>query len=90
MINSLSIGQIVYSKCGRDKGHLFIVVELEGEYCFLADGDLRKLKTPKKKKLKHIQPTNNISELISKESLLKDLKDSDLRSVLLSFKCKEV
>ncbi|MCL2874555.1 MAG: KOW domain-containing RNA-binding protein [Defluviitaleaceae bacterium] len=86
----LSVGQIVYSKCGRDKGNLFIVIGLCDEYCFIADGDLRKIETPKKKKVKHIQPTNSISELVSGRDSLKGLKDSDLKSVISSFQSKGV
>ena len=88
MLYTLVVGQIVYSKRGRDKGKLFVVVGLCDEYCFIADGDLRKIEAPKKKKLKHIQPTNNISELVSEQSLLKGLKNSDLKSVLLNFQSK--
>jgi len=88
MMNTLCIGQIVYSKRGRDKGNLFVVVGLCDEYCFIADGDLRKIEAPKKKKLKHIQPTNNVSELLNEESLLKGMKNSDLRNILLSFQSK--
>lgn len=83
----LSVGQIVYSKRGRDKGKLFVVVDVCGEYCFIADGDLRKLENPKKKKLKHIQLTNNISELVKKTNL-NNLKNSDIRSELLNFQEK--
>lgn len=56
-----SVGQIVYSKSGRDKGLAFIVVSVEGDYLYLADGDLRKLEQPKRKKIKHVQGTNCIN-----------------------------
>ena len=46
-----SIGQIVYSKSGRDKNLPFIVISVEGDYLYLADGELRKLEQPKRKKL---------------------------------------
>lgn len=45
-----SKGQIVFSKCGRDKGRAFIVYDFNEEYVFIVDGDLRKLEKPKKKK----------------------------------------
>lgn len=79
----LSIGQIVYSKSGRDKGRIFIILNIEGYYLYLADGKLRTATKPKKKKVKHIQPTKEISEavanIISKGMLL---KDSDIRAAL--------
>ena len=56
----MEVGQVVFSKNGRDKGKIFIVVSLEGEYVFLADGQLRPLNKPKKKKARHTQPTRTI------------------------------
>ena len=53
----IKIGQRVFSKRGRDKGKAFVVLSVEGEYVFLADGRLRPLSKAKKKKLRHIQPT---------------------------------
>ena len=55
-------GQIVYSKAGRDKGRAFAVVSVSGNYLFLADGVLRKLEKPKKKKFMHVQKTNETPE----------------------------
>lgn len=55
-----NIGRIVYSKSGRDKGHRFTVLKEDGEYVYLADGDLRRIDKPKKKKLKHVQPTKTV------------------------------
>ena len=49
----LVTGQIVYSKAGRDKKRCFIILKVEGEYVYLADGELRKVESPKKKKVKH-------------------------------------
>lgn len=51
------IGQVVYSKCGHDRGDVQMIVAMEGEYLFLADGKRRKLERPKRKKKMHIQPT---------------------------------
>lgn len=51
------IGQVVYSKCGHDQGDVQMIVAMEGEYLFLADGKRRKLERPKRKKKMHIQPT---------------------------------
>ena len=52
----LEIGMLARSKAGHDKGEVFVVVELSGEYVFLADGKHRLLSRPKKKKRKHVQP----------------------------------
>lgn len=60
----MEAGSIVKSKAGRDNGRWFVVLGVEGDCAFLTDGDLRKVDKPKKKKIKHIQMTNSVSELI--------------------------
>lgn len=51
----IALGQIVYSKAGRDNDKYFIVVGKIGQqYVLISDGDLRKIEKPKKKKIKHI------------------------------------
>ena len=48
-------GTVVLSRAGRDKGRYFVVVgRVDAEYVLLSDGWLRKLQSPKKKKIKHI------------------------------------
>ena len=76
-------GQVVYSKCGRDKGGAFIVISAEGDYVYIADGKLRKLENPKRKKLKHIQATKYVFAEI-KEKVMNEgyLLDADLRKAL--------
>ncbi|SHG74981.1 hypothetical protein SAMN02745221_00884 [Thermosyntropha lipolytica DSM 11003] len=57
------IGRVVISKRGRDKGRLFVVVDVVNEnYCLIADGDLRKIEKPKLKNGRHLQFTNWIAE----------------------------
>ncbi len=58
------IGMVVRSKAGRDKGDLFIVLRTEDNYAYIANGILRKVERPKKKKLMHLQPSGHISSLI--------------------------
>lgn len=57
----IKVGSIVRSKAGRDKGNLFVVLAMDGEYVYMADGELRKSDSPKKKKLKHLQGTNTVA-----------------------------
>ena len=45
---------IVRSDAGRDRGKLFIVLAVQGEYLLLADGKSRKVESPKRKKRKHV------------------------------------
>lgn len=48
-------GAIVRSKCGRDRYRMFAVVGVcEDGRVLIADGDLHKLSSPKKKNLSHL------------------------------------
>lgn len=83
---SFEIGQIVFSKCGRDKGLPFVVLKIEGEYLYLADGNLRTLEKCKKKKFKHVQPTKTIDEYVAAAVCGNGyLLDSDLRKAVAQF-----
>ena len=71
-------GSLVYSIAGRDKGSLFLVLSRDGEFVYLADGNLRQVENPKKKKIKHVNKTNTLLELdfdnISNSEIRKMLK----------------
>jgi len=65
MISSddITIGQVVKSRAGRDKGRVFLVLEIvDDQHVLIVDGDLRKLEKPKKKKLKHLMIYNTVIE----------------------------
>ena len=44
---------IVKSIAGRDKGKYFFVLAVEDEFFLLADGKIRRIENPKRKKRKH-------------------------------------
>ena len=48
-------GDLVLSKAGRDKEKIFLVIEVENGFAKIVDGKMRKVKTPKKKSIKHLQ-----------------------------------
>ena len=52
----VSVGDLVVSRAGRDKGRPFVVLSAEEGFVYLVDGDLRKLDRPKKKKRMHVKP----------------------------------
>jgi len=79
----MSPGQIVISKMGRDKGKSMVVITVDGEFAYLVDGKLRKLDRPKKKKAKHVQPTNIIVDLVPPCG--RALQDADIRKYLALF-----
>ncbi len=79
-------GSIVRSIAGRDKGDLFIVISREGDYAYLANGELRKVDRPKKKKLKHLQGSNAVSEFIqNKLQMTGKVTNSEVRKALSEF-----
>lgn len=84
-------GQVVYSKSGRDKTLPFVVLLIDGDYLYLADGKLRTLEHPKKKKIKHVQKTNhicyNIKEKLENNSYL---LDADILKALKEFGQRDI
>jgi len=68
-VDLLELGQIVFSKRGRDRGTAYVVVgtfvESGKGYAYLADGVRRTTQKPKKKKSIHIQPMNMLIPLVS-------------------------
>lgn len=83
---NIGIGSIVCSKAGRDKGHFFTVVALEGGYAYLCDGDIRKFDKPKKKKIKHLAVTNEVcGAVVEKLNLSGKVSNAELRRVIAEF-----
>ena len=80
----LSAGDIVYSKAGRDKDKIFIVLEvLDNEYVLIADGILRGVQKPKKKKIKHLKKTNIKAELVKRKfAKREEVTNTDLKRLL--------
>lgn len=77
------VGQVVLSKQGRDKGTFYILARLEGENCFLVDGQTRTFAAPKKKNIKHIQGTLKDSDAIRQMLECGELpRDSDVRGFI--------
>ena len=78
---------IVRSDAGRDKGKLFVVLAVEGEYLLLADGKSRKVETPKRKKRRHVlfvaAESNRLSEKIKGQE---KITNSELRRTLAAFR----
>ena len=79
---SVSVGQVVFAKAGRDKGNVFIVISLQDEYLYLVDGKRRTLDKPKKKKVKHVQPANYVANVTMD---CRALQDADIRKELKAF-----
>lgn len=72
----LSKGSVVRAAAGRDSGKLFAVTDIQGGYCFIADGRSRKLASHKRKNIKHICPTDSMINLND------NITDKKLRTLL--------
>lgn len=96
--DSVTIGQIVHSKAGRDKNKYFIVVsDIGNGYVLISDGDIRKIEKPKKKKIKHLVFHNTkASDIRLKFEAGIRVSNGDLKNALKSLglvnqsNCKEV
>ncbi len=85
-MQDISLGQIVVSAAGRDKGCKFVVLcIIDEKYVYISDGDIRKVEKPKLKKVKHLKKLNHVAENI-KEKLesCEKLSNSEIRKLLKS------
>ncbi|HHV46304.1 MAG TPA: hypothetical protein GXX53_05355 [Tissierellia bacterium] len=84
----ITVGQVVKSRAGRDKGNIFLVLEIiDDKHVLIVDGDTRRLDKPKKKKIKHLIVYNTVlSEF--KEKIDGDVKINNayVRKLLEPFK----
>ncbi|MEE1015344.1 MAG: KOW domain-containing RNA-binding protein [Lachnospiraceae bacterium] len=55
-------GMMAISKAGHDKDSWYVVLKVEGNAAFLVNGVNRTIENPKRKKLKHLQPVNEVPE----------------------------
>jgi len=77
------VGRVAVSKAGRDKGRLFIILECaDGDRVLIADGRLRKVEKPKRKKLMHLRLKPLVFEHVARLYAEGRLKNSDVRKAL--------
>jgi len=79
-------GLVVRSKAGRDKGNRFVVLMHENEYAYVADGELRRVERPKKKKLRHLQLTGYVCEsVLNKINAGEAVENHEVRKALAEY-----
>lgn len=79
---SFKRGSIVISLCGRDKGRYFAITAFfDEQYGYIADGKLRTISKPKKKKVKHMKLMCHSDE-IEEMLLSKTLTDRKMKDIL--------
>ncbi len=52
-MQEFQVGDLVRSIAGRDKDSFYIIVKIDGEFLYLADGKYKFVDKPKKKRKKH-------------------------------------
>ena len=72
------VGMLARSKAGHDKGHVYVIYNIEEAYVYLVDGTIRTIAKPKKKKKKHVQ-------LILEKHELSNLDDVGIKRILKLF-----
>lgn len=68
-------GMLARSKAGHDAGKIYVIIDTDDAYVYLADGRIRTLGKPKKKKKKHVQ-------LICREYDISDATDVSIKRLL--------
>lgn len=78
---------IVRSDAGRDRGKIFIVLAVEGEYLLLVDGKGRRVEAPKRKKRRHVLfVAADESRLADKIKRSEKITNSELRRTLAAYR----
>lgn len=77
----IRMGTVVVSAAGHDAGGVFAVVGFTDGYALIADGKIRRLEKPKRKKLKHLEPIGTLEQENpqTNRQLKKALKTFDAR-----------
>ena len=84
-------GQVVISKCGRDKGKYYVIIGFDdSDQVLVCDGRLKKVEKPKKKNMKHLKFTESgIAEV--REDLCggKKLVDAHVRRAIQEWRASQ-
>ena len=77
------IGFLASSKAGHDKDKIYVIIKEDKEYVWLADGKIKTIDNPKKKRKKHIQLIKYFYNEEIRTSLSEGKKVSDLEIVMV-------
>ncbi len=76
-------GFLASSKAGHDKNKIYVIIKEDAEYVWLADGKIKTMEKPKKKRKKHIQLIKYFSNEGMRTSILEGNKVSDLEIMMV-------
>lgn len=77
-MDRIEIGMLAKSKAGHDKDSIYVIINIEGTHVYLADGRIRTLANPKKKKMKHIQ-------VIRQKHMIDGIDDVGIKRIIKVF-----
>jgi ribosomal protein L14E/L6E/L27E len=90
-MTELRVGMLAKSKAGHDKGQLYVIIDIDDEYVYLVDGIYKTLKKPKKKRKKHIQRINYISETFhTYEEKGREIRDEQIKRIIKLYRETDV
>lgn len=72
------VGMLARSKAGHDAGKIYVIMDVDSAYIYLADGRIRTVDRPKKKKIRHV-------ELICRENDVSAADDAQIRRILKEY-----
>lgn len=72
-------GMLAKSLAGHDSGKVYVIIDRDDTYVYLADGEIRTFSNPKKKKKKHVQ-------LIQTQYNIEEADDVKLKRILKEYK----
>ncbi len=78
------------SLAGHDKGQIYVIIEANAEYVYLADGKYKTIAVPKRKNRKHIQINHDADQILIEKKNAGTLADSDIRRVVKKWRLEHV
>ena len=90
-LRPIEVGCVARSLKGRDGGRLMIVLGLEGDsFATVADGKLRKVASPKRKRRSHLKyEADPIPDFAKRLAAGEGIGDFEIRAVLKAFDTEE-
>ena len=82
-------GFLASSKAGHDKDKVYVIMKEDTEYVWLADGTIKTVANPKKKRKKHIQIIKYFNNQEIQSKLLNGTEVSDLEIMMVLKKYKK-
>lgn len=77
------VGMLAKALAGHDFGKLYVIVGVDDDYVYLADGKIRTMEKPKKKKKKHVQLIKETQQtVIDKIRNNEKIQNEDIKRII--------